>query len=262
MTYEMLSLKKEEEGVAILTLKNPPVNALSTKLIDELGKAVAELSHDPAHRVLIITGDGQFFSAGADLKEIASKADEFLKSAGDIVRHGQEAYRAIEKMPQPVIAAINGLAVGGGLEMTLACDIRVAGDSAKVGLPEVQYGLMPAYGGTQRLARTVGLAKAREMIYTGALINAQEALRIGLVNKVVPSGQELRASRDMAHTIAQKAPLAVAGAKKAMLAGFDQDIDTGLQGEAHAFESVSKSEDLLEGIAAFVERRPPKFAGK
>lgn len=262
MTYECVGIKKEEDGVVILTLKNPPVNALSTKLMEELEMAVKEVSEDKTTRAVILTGDGQFFSAGADLKEIASKAAEFKTEAVKIVGRGHRIFRTLEKMPQPVIAAINGLAVGGGLEMVLACDIRIAGDSAKLGLPEVNYGLMPAYGGTQRLVRVVGMGKAKELIFSGAMISAADALKFGLVNKTVPSGQELRAARDMAHTIAQKAPLAVSAAKKVMLEGFDKDIDSGLTEEAHAFEKVSESEDLLEGITAFIERRPPKFAGK
>lgn len=263
MTYEMLGVKKEEDGVVILTLKNPPVNALSTKLMSELGTAVQEIGQDRSVRAVILTGDGQYFCAGADLKEMAGKASELKTEAPKIVETGHRVYRSLELLPQPVIAAVNGLAIGGGLEMALACDIRIAGDTSKVGLPEVTLGLIPAYGGTQRLTRTVGLPKARELIYTGQLIGGNEALRIGLVNKVVPAGQELRAARDMAHTIAQKsAPLAVSAAKKSLLNGFETDIDHGLKGEAEAFQIVVGSEDLIEGISAQLERRPPKFAGK
>ncbi len=263
MSYEMLGIKKEEDGVVIISLKNPPVNALSTKLMAELETAIQEIAKDRTQRAVIITGDGQYFCAGADLKEMAGKAAELKTEAPKIVATGHRVYRSLELLPQPVIAAINGLAIGGGLEMALACDIRIAGDTSKVGLPEVTLGLIPAYGGTQRLTRTVGLPKARELIFTGQLIGGSEALRIGLVNKVVPSGQELRAARDMAHTIAQKsAPLAVSAAKRALLDGFETDIDQGLKGEAAAFEHVVGSEDLIEGISAQLERRPPKFAGK
>ena len=147
--------------------------------------------------------------------------------------------------------------------MALACDLRIAGESAKLGAPEVNYGLMPAYGGTQRLPRLVGAAKAKELIFTGAMISAAESLRIGLVNKVVPSGQELRAARDLAHTIAQRAPRAVQAAKKAIADGLELPLDRGIEGETKLFESeVLSSQDLGEGIAAFVERRPPKFKGE
>ena len=263
MAYELVGVKKEEDGVVIVSLKNPPVNALSTKLMTELEAVISEISKDRTQRAVILTGDGQYFCAGADLKEIASKAADFLTEAPKIVETGQRVYRSFEHMPQPVIAAINGLAIGGGLEMALSCDIRVCGETAKVGLPEVTLGLIPAYGGTQRLARTVGPSKAREMIFTGGLISGKEAERIGLVNKVVPSGQELRAARDIAHTIAAKAaPLAISAAKKSLLQGYDMDIDQGLKGEAKAFLEVVGSQDLMEGIAAQLERRPPKFAGK
>ncbi len=160
------------------------------------------------------------------------------------------------------MAAINGLALGGGLELALACDVRIAGESAKLGAPEVNYGLIPSYGGTQRLPRIIGPAKAKELIFTGAMITATEAVRIGLANRTVPSGQELRAARDMAHTIAQRAPRAVQGAKRAIREGLQTTVTEGLRIEASIFErELLPSEDLAEGIAAFVERRPPKFTG-
>ncbi len=163
---------------------------------------------------------------------------------------------------RPFVAAINGLALGGGLELALSADLRVAGESAKLGAPEVSYGLMPAYGGTQRLPRVVGLPKAKELIFTGAMISAAEALRIGLVNKTVPSGQELRAARDLAHTIAQKAPKAVQAAKQAINEGMAKPLAEGIVVETNLFASqVLTSSDLGEGLLAFVERRPPKFLG-
>lgn len=263
MAYEQVGMKHEEDGVVLLSLKNPPVNALSVKLMEDLEGAIAEIAKDRSKRAVILTGDGQYFSAGADLKEMASMADSFKEQAPKIVARGHKILRSLESMPQPVIAAINGLAVGGGLELALACDIRIAGDSAKLGAPEVQYGLIPAYGGTNRLTRLVGTGKARELIFTGAMIGAAEALKIGLVNKTVAAGQELRAARDVAHTIAQKAPLAVAAAKASILHTSDVTLDEGLEFESQQFvKHVVGSEDLLEGIVAFVERRPPKFQGK
>jgi enoyl-CoA hydratase len=256
---ELVGRKNDEEGVEILTLKNPPVNALSTSLLADLARHVEEIANDPKVRAVVLTGEGQYFSAGADLKEMATLD---LANAPDVVRKGHALFHRIASLRPPVIAAINGLALGGGLELALACDLRIAGESAKLGAPEVNYGLMPAYGGTQRLPRLIGVPKAKELIFTGAMISAPEALRIGLVNKTVPAGQELRAGRDLAHTIAQKAPRAVQAAKRAMTEGLQLSLSQGIEGETKLFETeVLTSEDLAEGIVAFAERRPPKFKG-
>ena len=206
-----------------------------------------------------MTGDGQYFSAGADVKEMATMD---LKEAPKVVARGLALFGRLERLAAPVIASVNGLALGGGLELALSCDLRVAGDSAKLGAPETKIGLIPAYGGTQRLSRLVGAAKARELIFTASMIPAAEAFRIGLVNKVVPAGQELRAARDLAHTIAQNSPKAVQAAKRAIREGRERPLSEGLALESKLFETeVLPSEDLTEGIAAFVERRPPKFRG-
>jgi enoyl-CoA hydratase/carnithine racemase len=251
--------KSEEDGVEILVLKNPPVNALSTGLISDLDHRISELAGEPKVRAVVLTGDGQYFSAGADVKEMATLD---LSSAPEIARKGLAVYARIAAFPAPVIAAINGLALGGGLELALSCDLRIAGESAKLGAPEVSLGLIPAYGGTQRLPRLVGVAKAKELIFTGAMISAAEALKIGLVNKTVPAGQELRAARDLAHTIAQKAPKAVRAAKRAIAEGLEMPLSVGFENETKLFETeVLSSEDLGEGILAFAERRPPKFKG-
>jgi len=256
----LVGRKSEEDGVEILILKNPPVNALSTALLSDLDHAVEAIEADGHVRAVILTGDGQYFSAGADLKEMATLD---LSTAPQVVRRGHALFARIVGLRPPVIAAINGLALGGGLELALSTDLRIAGESAKLGAPEVNYGLMPAYGGTQRLARAVGVPKAKELIFTGAMIPATEALRIGLVNKVVPAGQELRAARDLAHTIAQKAPKAVQAAKRAITEGLSKPLAEGIEIEAQLFASeVLPSEDLGEGIMAFAERRPPKFQGK
>ncbi len=259
MSEELVGRKTEEDGVEILVLRHPPVNALSTTLLDALAQRVSEIETSPTSRVVILTGDGQYFSAGADVKEMAMMD---LKEAPKVVHRGLDLFGRIETMRPPVIASINGLALGGGLELALACDLRIAGESAKLGAPETKIGLLPAYGGTQRLTRLVGAAKARELIFTAAMIPVAEALRIGLVNKVVSAGQELRAARDLAHTIAQNAPKAVQAAKRAIREGRDRPLADGLKLESELFEhEVLPSEDLLEGIAAFVERRPPKFKG-
>ena len=251
--------KREDDGVELLVLKNPPVNALSTALLSELDQHLHAIDEDRAVRSVILTGDGQYFSAGADLKEMATLD---LAKAPEIVRRGQALFERIADLRVPVIASINGLALGGGLELALACDLRIAGESAKLGAPEVNYGLMPAYGGTQRLARLVGASKAKELIFTGAMISAAEGFRIGLVNRAVPAGQELRAARDLAHTIAQRAPRAVQASKKAIREGLALPLADGIEQEAKLFEKeVLPSQDLGEGIAAFIEHRPPKFKG-
>ena len=257
---EKVTHKREEDGVELIVLKNPPVNALSTAVLTELDQRVREIENDRSCRAVILTGDGQYFSAGADLKEMATLD---LASAPEIVRRVHGLLGRITGLPVPVVASINGLALGGGLEIALACDLRIAGESAKLGAPEVNYGLMPAYGGTQRLPRLIGPAKAKELIFTGAMISAAEALRIGLVNKTVPAGQELRAARDLAHTIAQRAPRAVRAAKKAITEGLNTSLAEGLELETKLFEQeVLASQDLGEGILAFVEHRPPKFKGE
>jgi enoyl-CoA hydratase len=252
-------LTREEDGVACLLLKNPPVNALSRALLHDLDLAVGELASDPHLRAVVLGGDGANFCAGADLKELAAVAPA---QAGGILREALRAFHAVDSLPVPTVAAIHGMALGGGLELALTCDLRVADDSAKFGAPEVAHGLMPAYGGTQRLPRLVGPAKAKELIFTGALVPAAEALRIGLVNKVVGGGQELRAARDIAHTIGQRAPRAVRAAKRALRLAVDGALAEGLEGERSLFlEEVAPSADLAEGIRAFSERRPPKFTG-
>jgi len=257
---DLVGRKNDEEGVEILTLRNPPVNALSTALLADLGRRVDEVAADAKVRAVVLTGDGQYFSAGADLKEMATLD---LATAPELVRKTHALYHRLAALRPPVVAAINGLALGGGLELALACDLRIAGESAKLGAPEVNYGLMPAYGGTQRLPRLIGVPKAKELIFTGAMISAAEALRIGLVNKTVPAGQELRAARDLAHTIAQKAPKAVQAAKRAIADGLQRPLAEGIEGETKLFETeVLPSSDLAEGIFAFAERRPPKFKGE
>ncbi len=257
---EKVGRRSEEGGVEILVMKNPPVNALSTALLTDLRREVDALGADAKVRAVILTGDGQYFSAGADLKEMATMD---LANAPAVVRRGHELLGRIADLRVPVIAAINGLALGGGLELALACDLRIAGESAKLGAPEVNYGLMPAYGGTQRLPRLVGVSKAKELIYTGAMISAAEALKIGLVNKTVPAGQELRAARDLAHTIAERAPRAVRATKRSISEGIQLPLAEGIEREARLFETeVLPSQDLAEGILAFAERRPPKFRGE
>jgi enoyl-CoA hydratase len=254
-----LAVTREEDGVVLALLRNPPVNALSRAVLSELSTLLAGLAADAGVRAFVLGGEGPNFSAGADLKEMATIRPE---EAPAVLHAGLASLRALAELPVPTIAGVHGLALGGGLELALACDLRVADDSAKFGAPEVNYGLMPAYGGTQRLSRLVGPAKAKEMIFTGGLVPAPEALRIGLINKVVSGVQALRAARDLAHTIGQRAPRAVRAAKRAIGEGIDLALAPGLALEERLFlEEVLPSEDLAEGLRAFAERRPPKFRG-
>ena len=184
---------------------------------------------------------------------------------GDVRRYIQtirDTFTEIENLPKPVICAINGVALGGGFELALACDIRIAAPEASFGLNEVSLGIIPGGGGTQRLPRLVGKAIAKEMIFTGRTLRAQEALKIGLVNQVVPDGEELRAAKDMAMQIMSKAPVAVRMSKKAINEGLDADYEKSFEIEAECFREISKTEDLVEGIKAFLEKRQPEFKGK
>lgn len=251
---------QKEEGMGILTVDRPPVNAISTEMIQEIGQAFKELEDDDEVHVVIITGGGNYaFIAGADVKEM----DEIDPAKGyDLVRAGQKVFLEIERSPKPTIAAINGMALGGGNELAMACDIRVSSDRARFGHPEVNLGLFPSYGGTQRLPRLVGKAIAMEMIFTARTLRAQEALKIGLVNQIVPDGEELRAAKDMAMQIMSKAPVAVRMAKKSITEGLGADYEKSFEIEAECFREISKTEDLVEGIKAFLEKRQPEFKGK
>lgn len=253
---------KVEDNVATLTLASPPVNALSPAVLKEIDAALNEFRAQKV-RALIITGSGSnAFCAGADVKAMKDfesapdKAAEFLQAGVDV-------FNKIENFPAPVIAAINNLTLGGGLELVLACDIRISSDRARFGLPEVTLGLIPAWGGTARLPRVVGPGNAKEIIYTGQLLNAQAALRIGLLNKVVPDGDEVRAALDIAKRVATKSsPVAVRNAKQAINEGMGQSIDVALSASEKVVGEVMTSNDLREGIKAFVEKRPPQFKGE
>jgi enoyl-CoA hydratase len=258
---KLIKLKKEHK-VAVLTLDHPPVNAISPQLLQELQTALTELEKDDEAQVLIITGSGSYaFSAGADVKELQGLG---AASADKLVGLGHETYNKISNYTKPVIAAINNLTLGGGMELALSCDLRVSSDRARFGQPEVWLGLIPAWGGSTRLARLIGPARAKELIFTGQMINAQEAYRIGLVNKIVPDGEEVRAAIDIARTIINKgAPLAVREAKKAINEGLEKPtVKEALMVEAAAIKRLAGTQDLIEGVTAFVEKRQPQFKGK
>src|SRR5688572_11006300 len=255
---EHLKLKIENK-TALVTLDHPPVNALSPAVMKEIKQTFDELSKNDEVRAVVLTGAGNHaFCAGADLKEFAGIDP---KQAQEIVKLGHAAMNAIEDCRKPVIAAVNNLALGGGCELALACDIRVSSDRARYGQPEVWIGLLPAWGGSTRLPRIVGAAKAKELIFTGQMVNAQEAQRIGLVNKIVPDGEEVRAAIDIARAIIHKAaPLAVYEAKatinKALRAS---SRDEALRAEKEAAGRLAGTQDLIEGVTAFIEKRPAEF---
>lgn len=260
MTYESFLFDKED-CFGILTINRPKaLNALNSQVLKELLGFCQEMAHEPKLRCLILKGAGdKAFVAGADIKEMNGMSEE---EALSFARLGQSAFNALEALPMPVIAAVNGFALGGGLELALASDLILASETASFGLPEVTLGLLPAFGGTQRLARAVGLYKARELIYSGERYSATACVQMGLVNKVVPQGDLLAEAKKLASLIGQRGPLAVSAAKKAMNEGFDQLLSDGLKGEAALFGKLFLTQDQKEGVRAFVEKRPPNFTGQ
>jgi enoyl-CoA hydratase len=259
--FQFLKTKKDESAF-IITLDNPPVNVLNLKMLEEISRAVRNGNDDPEVRGLIITGGGtNAFCAGADFKMMAGFSPE---EATKMVRTGHSTFFAIEDSPKPVIAAVNGLALGGGNELAMSCDIRFVSDRARFGQTEVGFGLIPAWGGTQRMSRLIGVGKAKELIFSGQIINAQEAFRIGLVNKIVPDGEELRAATDYVRMLAAKvSPLAVSQAKIAINEGIQvPSLKDALEYEVKAIRVLAVSDDLREGVQAFLEKRPPRFTGK
>ncbi|MCQ5376244.1 MAG: enoyl-CoA hydratase-related protein [Methanomassiliicoccales archaeon] len=260
MPYEHVILERDD-GIAIITINRPKVlNALRTDVLRDLREALMECENDDAVKVVIITGAGdRAFVAGADIGEM-SELDPIKAKA--FSEFGNSVFLYIEKMSKPVIAAINGYALGGGCELLMACDIVIASEKAKIGQPEVKLGIPPGFGGTQRMARLLGKMKAKELIFTGDMIDAQEALRIGLVNKVVPSEKLMEEAKNLARTIASRGQIAVRMAKQLINEGIDVDLETGLSLEAKGFAICFSTEDQKEGMKAFLEKREAKFTGK
>ena len=247
-----------DEHVATLTIDHAPVNALNQATLEELNAAVDDAIANPEIKAVVITGAGQIaFVAGADITEFSKLAD--ASQAVTVSQTVHAIYTKIENAPKPFIAAINGVALGGGLELAMACHLRIIGDRAKVGQPEINLGIIPGWGGTQRLPRLVGASKAIELILTGDAITAQEAYRINLVNKVVPGGEVLKTARDLAKKISQKGGLAVKLALQAVVGGLQQPLADGLAIEAQNFGQAAISEDGREGAAAFLAKRQPVF---
>ncbi|MCI0706536.1 MAG: enoyl-CoA hydratase-related protein [Ignavibacteriae bacterium] len=257
MAYQHIIVTKEQ-GYAIAQLNRPDVlNALNMKLMAELVEALEALDKDEDVRCVIITGNEKAFAAGADIKEMADA------SAMDmLVRDMFARWDRIRKIKKPIIAAVSGFALGGGCELSMTCDIIIASETAKFGQPEINIGVMPGAGGTQRLTRAVGKAKAMEIVLTGKMISAQEALQWGLINKIVPVEYYLQEAKDLAKEIASKPPMAVRLAKEAVLKAFDTTIEAGLEYERKNFYLLFASDDQKEGMKAFVDKRKPEWKGR
>ncbi len=253
-------LMPEEKNIAILTLNRPDaMNALSKGLLEELDEVLEEIRKDNNIRSVIITGSGRAFSAGADLSEAGSGDEAALRARMEL---GQKVFDKIETFDKPVIAAVNGYALGGGLEMAASCDFRIASENSAFGCPEVNIGLIPSWGGCVRLPKLLGRAKAAQLVLTGERIDAKEAERIGLVNKVVPADELKSTATYMAGNMAVKAPVAIRLAKGIISQAMEIDIKEGNRLMIEGGVACAKSEDIIEGISAFFEKRTPKFKGK
>ena len=261
MTYQNIILEHAEPGIYVLTVNRPQsLNALNAATLEELLNAVARVAGDGAARVLLITGAGEkAFVAGADISAMRNMTALEAHAFSD---KGQRVMQAIEALPIPAIALVNGYALGGGCELALACDWIIASDRASFGQPEVNLGIPPGFGGTQRLARVVGRARALELITTGRQVKAEEALRIGLVNAVVPGGELTEKGIETARLIAAKAPVAVRVSKQAVQRGLDLDLANGCVLETSLFAFAFGTADRMEGMTAFLEKRPAKFEGR
>jgi enoyl-CoA hydratase len=251
-----------EEPIGVITLNRPSVrNALRSKLLEELAAALGEMERNPRIGAVVITGAGEkAFAAGADIGELNA-----LTTAGsgtEQARKGQALTRRIERMRQPVVMAVNGFALGGGCELAMAGDVLIAGENAKFGQPEVNLGLIPGYGGSQRTTRLVGKGMAAYLCLTGEIVDAQEALRIGLVQRVVPAAELMKEAKRIATVIASKAPLAIAACKRVINNGAHLSIDDALELEALEFGLLVNTEDIKEGTGAFLEKRKPVWQGK
>jgi len=259
---EFKNLKLDlKDGISLITINRPKyLNALNLETLKEIDQVLEKVKEEDEVQVVIMTGAGEkAFVAGADISEMKDmdpiKAKEFAEL-------GQKILRKIELMKKVVIAAVNGYALGGGCELAMACDLRIASKNAKFGQPEVGLGIIPGFGGTQRLPRIVGMSKAKELIFTGEIINAEEALRIGLVSKVVEQEKLLEEAQNIAKKIMSKSMIAISLAKEAINMGGSMDIEAGMSFEAKAFALCFSTYDQKEGMIAFMEKRAPKFIGK
>ncbi len=253
-------LVAKEGPLAVVSINRPKaLNALNSRVLSELGEAMAALGDDPEARVILVTGEGRAFVAGADIKEMK---DMDLVTFRRFIAHGQKVFYLIDTLEKPVMAVVNGFALGGGCELAMACDFRVASDQAKFGLPEVGLGIFPGFGGTQRAPRLLGRGMASELTFSANMIDAAEALRIGLVNHVYPADKLMEEAKKIAMAIARQAPLAVARAKTAVKMAGDTTLEAGLAFERDAMALTFATEDKAEGMAAFMEKRKPEFKGR
>ena len=259
MAYELLTLAVADR-IATLTVNRPDkLNALGDAVIAELGRAIEELRARDDVGGIVLTGAGRAFVAGADIAELSAKSP---LEAQTLAAKGQAVFRRFETSPKPVVAAVNGFALGGGCELAMACHVRVAAESAKFGQPEVKLGICAGYGGTQRLPRLVGRGRALQLLLTGEMIDAAEAHRIGLVNKVVPNGEAVAAAQEMLRQMLANGPLALALTIEAVDRGLDAGLEAGLVLEASHFGVLASTADMAEGTRAFVEKRAPRFTGQ
>ncbi|HEV8344990.1 MAG TPA: enoyl-CoA hydratase-related protein [Vicinamibacterales bacterium] len=263
MSFDNLLLERDGPGntVVVVTINRPQVlNALNSQTVDELRRAMLDLQRDDGVRTIVLTGAGEkSFVAGADINELALQTPT---GGREHALTGQHVFDVIENLGKPVIAAINGFALGGGCELAMACTLRIAADSARIGQPEINLGLIPGYAGTQRLPRLVGKGKAMEMILTGAPITADEALRIGLVNRVVPAASLMTDARALAAQLAASAPIAMRYVINAVNKGREMPFAEACQYEATLFGLVASTDDMREGTEAFLEKRKAEFKGK
>lgn len=251
-------LVHREEPIAIVQLNRPEaLNALNPELMQQLTAALQKLDQDDAIRVIVLTGNEKAFAAGADIKEMASLSTKQMKE-----KDWLKTWDAIAKIQKPILAAVSGFCLGGGCEVAMMCDIIIASETAKFGQPEINLGIMPGAGGTQRLTQAIGKFKAMEWILSGNIYSAQEAFQAGLVNKVIPVGEYLNEAKTLAKKIAEKSPIALRAAKQAILKSLELSLPAGLQDERQAFYNLFDTEDQKEGMRAFLEKRRPQFKGR
>jgi len=261
VTYDNILLEQPEPGIYLLTVNRPKaLNALNAETLDEIAAAIAQVGADSAARALLLTGAGdKAFVAGADIAQMQSFSSSQAQAFSE---KGNRTFRGLEMLPVPAIALVNGYALGGGCELAMACDWIVASERAQFGQPEVNLGVVAGFGGTQRLPRLIGRAMAMDLLVTGRMVKADEALRIGLANQVVPATQLSDKGLEIARSIATKGPVAVRLTKQIVQRGQDMDLANACQQEAYAFGLLCTTEDQKEGMQAFLEKRPAKFVGR
>jgi enoyl-CoA hydratase len=261
MVAEFVTLDISDDGVGTILLSRPPVNALSAQVSQEIGAAVESATDDERVRAVVVWGGEKVFAAGADVKEMRELDAEAM---GDYIEKFQGVFTQLARLPKITVAAINGYALGGGCELALACDFRVCAEDSRLGQPEILLGVIPGAGGTQRLPRLIGIARAKDLVFSGRMVTAEEALRLGLVDEVVPPGEVAEAAHKRAKRFAVGPPLALTAAKQAIDDGLQADLDAGLKMEREAFAALFTTEDQKTGMRSFVEEGPGKatFTGR